>query len=38
MGTPIKVEADGKTAFLCCDGCTKKFKQDPKAALAKIGK
>jgi len=38
MGPPIKVTADGMTAFLCCENCTKKFKQDPKAALAKIGK
>ena len=38
MGPPIKVTADGVTAFLCCESCTKKFQKDPKAALAKIGK
>ncbi|HEU5117026.1 MAG TPA: hypothetical protein VFT74_10210 [Isosphaeraceae bacterium] len=37
MGTPIKVEADGKTAFLCCEGCKEEFEKDPKAALAKLG-
>lgn len=37
MGTPIKVEADGKTAFLCCDGCKEEFEKDPKAVLAKLG-
>ena len=38
MGPPIKVTADGVTAYLCCESCTKKFQKDPKAALAKIGK
>lgn len=38
MGAPIKVVADGKTAFLCCKGCKKDFDKDPKAALAKISK
>ncbi len=37
MGTPIKVEADGKTAFLCCEGCKEEFEKDPKAVLAKLG-
>ena len=35
MGAPIKLEIDGKSVFLCCDGCTKKAKSDPKATLAK---
>ena len=38
MGPPIKVEADGKVAYLCCAGCKKAFEKDPKAALAAIGK
>ncbi len=36
MGTPIKVSADGKTAFLCCEGCQGEFEENPKAALAKL--
>lgn len=38
MGKPVKVEADGKTAFLCCKGCVEDFEKDPKAALAKLEK
>jgi YHS domain-containing protein len=38
MGVPIRVEADGKTAFLCCDGCVGAFKKDPAAAFTKLGK
>lgn len=38
MGMPFKVTADGKTGFLCCDGCKEEFDKDPKAALAKAGK
>ncbi len=38
MGEPIKVTADGKTAFLCCKGCKADFEKDPSAALAKLGK
>ena len=38
MGTPKKVSAEGKSLFLCCDGCKKDFEADPKAALAKLGK
>lgn len=38
MGKPIKVSADGKTAFLCCAGCKADFEKDPAAAFAKIGK
>jgi YHS domain-containing protein len=36
MGKPFKVSAEGKTLFLCCDGCEADFKKDPKAALAKV--
>jgi len=38
MGKPQKVTAEGKSAFLCCEGCEEDFRKDPKAALAKIGK
>lgn len=36
MGKPIKVTAEGKTAYLCCDGCKEDFEADPTAALAKL--
>lgn len=38
MGVPVKVQHDGKTAFLCCKGCTADFEADPAAAMAKLGK
>lgn len=37
MGVPIKVTADGKSAFICCAGCEKLFNRNPEAALAKLG-
>jgi YHS domain-containing protein len=30
-----KVEVDGKTYYMCCGGCTEKFKADPKKFLTK---
>jgi YHS domain-containing protein len=30
-----KVDVDGKTYYLCCAGCTEKFKADPKKYLTK---
>lgn len=38
MGTPVKVESDGKVAYLCCKGCVEDFQKDPAAALAKLEK
>ena len=38
MGKPIKVSADGETAFLCCEGCKPDFEATPAEFLAKIGK
>ncbi len=38
MGMPIKVTAEGRTAYLCCEGCEEKFKSDPKAYFAKLDK
>jgi len=35
MGTPIKLELEGKPVFLCCKGCVKKANADPAATLAK---
>jgi YHS domain-containing protein len=36
MGTPVKVEAKGRTVFLCCGGCKKKFFADPDKYIKKI--
>ena len=36
MGTPIKVTAGGRTVFLCCEGCRKRFEKDPAKYLAKL--
>jgi YHS domain-containing protein len=36
MGTPVKVTAEGQTAFLCCEGCQKKFEREPAKYLAKL--
>jgi YHS domain-containing protein len=38
MGAPIKQVVDGKTFFLCCAGCEKEVKADPKGVLAKLKK
>lgn len=38
MGVPIKVTADGMTAFLCCDGCKADFEKDPKKYMAILKK
>ncbi len=38
MGKPIKVSAEGRTVYLCCDGCEEDFKADPKKFLAKLDK
>ena len=38
MGMPVKVEANGQSAFLCCKGCQKKFTKDPDKYLAIINK
>ncbi len=36
MGQPVKVEAKGRTVFLCCDGCKDKFLADPDKYIKKI--
>ncbi len=35
MGTPLKLQIDGKPVYLCCGGCTKKAQANPAATLAK---
>lgn len=36
MGTPIKVTADGRDVFLCCESCKEKFEANPAEFLAKL--
>jgi YHS domain-containing protein len=38
MGMPLKVTAEGRTFYLCCDSCEEKVKTDPKAVIAKLDK
>jgi YHS domain-containing protein len=36
MGKPFKVSAEGRSFYLCCKGCEKEVKADPKGVLAKL--
>jgi type IV secretory pathway VirB10-like protein len=36
MGVPLKVSAEGKTFLLCCKGCDKEVKANPKEVVAKL--
>ncbi len=36
MGVPAKLELDGQTIFLCCEGCEKSAKADPEKTLARV--
>jgi len=38
MDKPYKVTAEGRTFYLCCEGCEDKLKDDPKAVIAKLDK
>jgi hypothetical protein len=38
MGKPLKVTAEGRTFYICCDSCEEKVKTDGKAVLAKLDK
>ena len=35
---PLKEVVDGKTFYLCCDGCVDPLKADPAKYLAKLNK
>ncbi len=35
MGTPVKIEIEGKAVFLCCEGCRKTALADPEETLKK---
>lgn len=36
MEKPIKVTAEGRTFYLCCEGCEEELKANPKAVIAKL--
>src|SRR5262245_25137773 len=36
MGTPVKLELNGQTVFVCCKGCTKGANADPDKTLEKV--
>jgi YHS domain-containing protein len=36
MGTPPKVEVNGQTVFLCCEGCREALLEEPDKYLAKL--
>ena len=38
MGTPIRIEHDGKVIFFCCQMCKPRFEADPEPYLAKLQK
>ena len=36
MGAPEKVDVNGKSVWICCDGCKDKLLADPEKYLAKL--
>ena len=38
MGTPLKIEVNGETVFLCCSGCQGKAVRNPEETLASVAK
>lgn len=36
MGTPIKLDINGETVFICCNGCRKKALSEPAATIATV--
>lgn len=36
MGPPLKVTIDGRTVFLCCEGCIEKLQKEPQKYLSKL--
>ena len=38
MGTPKKVDVDGKLVFICCEGCREPLLKEPQVYLAKLAK
>ncbi len=38
MDVPIKMTAEGRSFYICCEGCKDAVEKDPKAVLAKLDK
>ncbi len=38
MGTPIKVDVDGRPVFICCEGCREDLLAEPAEYIAKLSK
>lgn len=38
MGTPIKVDVDGRPVFICCEGCREELLAEPAKYIAKLSK
>ncbi len=38
MGTPVKVQVEGRTVFLCCDGCKSRALRNAEKTLATVAK
>lgn len=38
MGTPFRMVVEGRTVFLCCEGCAPALRKDPGKYLAKLPK
>lgn len=38
MGTPLKLDVNGETVFLCCAGCKGKALRNPEETLASVAK
>ncbi|MHB8864931.1 MAG: hypothetical protein ACYC6N_21190, partial [Pirellulaceae bacterium] len=36
MGMPYKLVVDGRTLFVCCQGCEQEVQADPAAAFKKL--
>jgi hypothetical protein len=36
MGPPIKLDINGQTVFVCCQGCKKKAERTPDKTLTKV--
>jgi YHS domain-containing protein len=38
MGAPVKVDAEGRSFYLCCKNCKEEVASDPKGVIAKLDK
>jgi Cu(I)/Ag(I) efflux system membrane fusion protein len=38
MGVPVKVTVNGRSVFICCEGCRERLLAEPTKYLAKLGK